>query len=398
MNHTNRIESLDALRGISSLIVVIFHCLLSFNIFYYANYHLEFSNTFVEILTISPLHTFWAGNEAVLLFFVLSGFVLTIPFMGDRPPIYHVYIVRRFFRIYMPYIVVMILSVVLVTLFAGVKDVDGLSSTYENRWDHAVSLKAIVAYFLMLDTDTANVNGVVWSLFHEMRISIVFPLFLVIILKYRFIKALLISLCLNLAFYLALHLASTMLGDNSITGIMGGFKDSVYYCTFFIFGAFLSKYRENLSSLKTMSNIKKLGLICLALILINCRWIYPVFNVQNKILQDFVSVLGILLLFVFILTSGTTSKFLTKKPLLWLGKVSYSLYLIHIPVMMLTTIFLGKIMPIEIAFIFVPILSLPVAHFTHKYIEVPSNALGKKAVSIMHSSVFSKKVVAETKR
>lgn len=85
-----RIESLDSLRGIAAFVVIIFHCLLSFHIFYDANYNFEFDNWLVELFTVTPLHTLWAGKEAVLLFFVSSGFVLmtTVVFLGKIIPIW----------------------------------------------------------------------------------------------------------------------------------------------------------------------------------------------------------------------------------------------------------------------------------------------------------------------
>lgn len=395
MRRTERIESLDSLRGIASFIVVIFHCMLSFPIFYYANYKYEYKNSFIEFLTVTPLHTLWAGKEAVLLFFVLSGFVLSVPFFNsNKLPNYGVYLVRRFFRIYIPYIVIMMASVVLVELFSSYKDIQGLSSTYNNRWEHGVSLKSIVAYFLMLDSDTANVNGVVWTLYHEMRISIIFPFFIAILIRFKAVKGLLISLGLTFVLFTSLNGITIILGENSIAGILNGFKESVYYCTFFIFGATLCKYREKLNALKSLSQIYTLLLFSLSLVLINCRWINQIFSVQSSIIEDFVSVIGILLLFAIVLTSKGFSKFLTKKPLIWLGGISYSLYLIHIPVLMLTTIFIGKLIPLEIAFILVPFISLPVAHITHKYIEVPANTLGKKFSNSINVRLFNKKIAS----
>ncbi|PGK22483.1 hypothetical protein CN902_26640 [Priestia megaterium] len=128
-----RIDSLISIRGIASLVVAIFHCLLSFMFFYKANYFNEFSNDTIALFTLSPLHTIWAGKEAVFLFFILSGFVLSIPFYKGEAPKYRVYIVRRFFRIYIPHIVIIATSVFLVIFFLNYKNVHGLSSTYNNR-------------------------------------------------------------------------------------------------------------------------------------------------------------------------------------------------------------------------------------------------------------------------
>lgn len=69
-----RIESLDSLRGISAMVVVVFHCLMCFELFYTAKIYSVYGNELVKWMSITPLHTLWAGTEAVILFFVLSVF------------------------------------------------------------------------------------------------------------------------------------------------------------------------------------------------------------------------------------------------------------------------------------------------------------------------------------
>lgn len=379
---SNRIESLDSLRWIASMIVVIFHCLLSFNLFYDAYYTHEFNNKFIEFLTTSPLHTVWAGNEAVLLFFVLSGFVLSIPFFNGRQLNYPSYAIRRFFRIYIPYIVIMMVSVLLVMLFHEYKSVDSLSSSYENRWDHAVSLQAIVSYVLMRSYDITNVNGVVWTLFHEMKISLIFPLFIIILRRYNFIKGVLYALVLNTLLYFLLAGIVDLAGNNIFSSLINSFKGSLYYVIFFIFGAVLAKYKDKFNFLKMYSSVKKGMILIISLILINTKWLSVYIGIDNTKITDTISLLGILILFVMVLNSTKLNNFLTNKTLLWLGRISFSLYLIHIPVLMMTTIFLGKLIPIELAFILVPIICLPIAHFTYRFIEVPANNIGKRLAKL----------------
>ena len=51
------------------------------------------------------------GAEAVILFFVLSGFVLSLPAVDGRPQSYFTFVTRRIFRIYVPYLAALAVSV-----------------------------------------------------------------------------------------------------------------------------------------------------------------------------------------------------------------------------------------------------------------------------------------------
>ena len=79
---------LDALRGIAALMVVINHFVLVGPLWW---------------VTKSPLRVLALGHEAVILFFVISGFVLTLQLTSDRRVTYRDYVVKRICRIYLPY-------------------------------------------------------------------------------------------------------------------------------------------------------------------------------------------------------------------------------------------------------------------------------------------------------
>lgn len=372
-----RIGSLDSLRGIAALIVVGFHCLVSFELFHRANYDNDYENGFFAFITLSPLRVLWAGNEAVLLFFVLSGFVLSIPFFKGKQPAYPAYLLKRFVRIYLPFIVVVAGSIVLATLFMSYKDEVGLSRLYENRWDHQVTWGAILSFIFMIPNDHANVNGVVWSLYHEMRISVVLPLFLFIIYKFKFIKALVLTMAISGFGFVFFHVLKTLVANEFISVALGDFRMSAYYAVFFIFGAFLSRYKESFADVQIMSWWVKLGIFVISLFLINSRWLLIPLGLDFWMIKDTLAVFGVLAIFTLVLYSDFANRFLTKKPLLWLGQISYSLYLVHIPVIMMTTIFLGKIIPMEVAFIIAFFLSIPIAALVFRWVEVPSINIGR---------------------
>src|SRR5688572_30321030 len=102
MNGHGRLTSLDGLRGIAALAVV-------------------FNHIFLVIapgqapwwMDYTPLYYFFAGRKAVILFFILSGFVLALPYIHGTPPRYREYLIRRFCRIYLPFAAAICLSALL---------------------------------------------------------------------------------------------------------------------------------------------------------------------------------------------------------------------------------------------------------------------------------------------
>jgi len=110
----SRLSSLDGLRGVAAMSVVGEHCFLIFPIMWAAfgaapAGHAGFP-LWVRALTYSPLKLFWAGGPAVVIFFVLSGLVLSLPFWSGRPQTFRVYLVRRIFRLVPVYLLALGLS------------------------------------------------------------------------------------------------------------------------------------------------------------------------------------------------------------------------------------------------------------------------------------------------
>lgn len=89
-----RLISLDAVRGIASLIVVFSHCYLTIP---------EEPRSRFEAGLLWPklLFLLHNGDGAVMIFFVLSGYVLALPFFRGTQPTYARYVLKRLCRIYM---------------------------------------------------------------------------------------------------------------------------------------------------------------------------------------------------------------------------------------------------------------------------------------------------------
>jgi peptidoglycan/LPS O-acetylase OafA/YrhL len=112
-----RLEQLDSLRGIAAFTVLVGHFLLLFPAFWIATTTFSKQNWFIYLITFTPLHIFWCGTEAVVFFFVLSGFVLALPFFDSTKTVsYTFFLIKRIFRLYPPYLSAVILAV-LVNVF-----------------------------------------------------------------------------------------------------------------------------------------------------------------------------------------------------------------------------------------------------------------------------------------
>lgn len=389
MQKNERIHSFDSIRGISSFIVVIFHCLISFPLFYNAYTNQQFNGSnLLWLITNSPLHTFWAGPEAVLVFFVLSGFVLSLPFLhnGENGPAYGPYAVKRICRIYIPYILIMIFYMILISSLSDYRNMDALSPTFNNRWAHPITIKAIIGYIFMLDYDISNVNGVVWSLIHEMRISLIFPIIMYFVKNLDWKLFLPLGLGLSILLNDAVnHIAQTYLTGNA-SMIVASFGNTFYYIPFFIIGAGFAKYRDAMClHIKSVKPVLKILIFVIALILFNFRWVF--YQVQTitahnpkalTIAENLITTLGIIIIFALVLSSAKAEWFLTRKIFLWLGKVSYSLYLVHVFVIMLCARYLSMVITLKTALLLAPLLALPFAALANKFIEQPAVNLGRR--------------------
>ncbi|MEI6577353.1 MAG: acyltransferase [Bacteroidota bacterium] len=142
-----KLEKLEALRGFAALYVVFFHVLPQSFYLWGINFGILFR----------------FGPESVILFFILSGFVIKYTYEKSRDKTFKTYFIRRFLRLYVPLIAIFLLGYVLKCLDEG---------TFTNP-----ELLTLGGNLLMLQdvaTQKPNVlcgvylaNGPLWSLSYE---------------------------------------------------------------------------------------------------------------------------------------------------------------------------------------------------------------------------------------
>lgn len=370
---TRRYKELDSLRGIAAIIVLLGHFLALFPILgkkvMYSTFGVYFS-------------ILWQGHSAVIIFFVLSGFVLSLPFYKGTEFNYLKYLIKRVCRIYIPYIVILFIAIgIKLGIHSKIGTIPGLVQW--GSWNIEVSFNRVMEHILFLrEFNSDAFIMVIWSLVHEMRISIVFPLIIFLLLRVNWKVSIGIAMFLSVIGYLLMK----NIPSEFNMPVSTNYFITLHYSSMFIIGALLAKNREYLVSKIINLKVKYL-VLPLGLLFFN----YPriPFMLLSKligeidyelylIIIDWYICFGAVLIILSALSSKLFSKLLLIKPVQFIGEISYSLYLVH-PIVLLTTvhIFYGKIsVPLILLISF--LLTMVVSVLCYKFIEIPSIKIGRK--------------------
>ncbi|WP_379970588.1 acyltransferase family protein [Ectobacillus sp. sgz5001026] len=375
MQNKNRLVELDSLRGLASLTVVMGHFTGVYSILLTTQY-LGFKNI-IEWLKFTPLHIVYAGHEAVLLFFILSGFVLTLPFLHRKQQKFIPFMIKRIFRIYTPIIVMVLIAVIAKKYFYDNLGFKGLSDWINLKWSDPISFKMIFQHVtLIFQPDFEyGLNPVLWSLSHEVRVYFILPFLVPLILKLNWKT--------NFVICGVLLIIGALI--NKVTHIyLFGFDITVMYIPAFIIGIMLAKYRDIIKEfyIKRLNISFKIALILVAVLLYTYTWLFPNLKIlHNTIFNEGSIMIGASLFIVIALSSKNVSSFLSKPILVFFGKISYSLYLYHFVVLLSFLYILYNTISTWMILIIAFCVSLIVSYLSYKYIETPSNQLARRIVS-----------------
>ncbi|PJI50336.1 MAG: hypothetical protein CTR55_04820 [Pseudomonas sp.] len=305
-----RAESVDVLRGYSALFVVFSHISICW----------PYASSVWPWLKWTPVRVFFSGHQAVYLFFVLSGFALACMISSVQGKFYLRYLASRLARLYVPFVFSLAFSV------AGYYLLSFAGFHWEKGWLNApkpvLTYDVIVNHLTWLGVyDASEINTPVWTLVHEMRVSIVFPLIYLFIRRWNH-RALLCFVLLNL-----LILVYGFLQPSTWTMPRHNILTTVQIAGFFAAGAWVAlNIDELLKWCSLLSGTRRMGMWFLALSL----YAYPFDNPWSppqRMIGDLVTGAGVMLLIVMSFSIKKESVFFLLGR--WLGKISYSLYLTH---------------------------------------------------------------------
>lgn len=336
-------------------------------------------NTFA---TVPIFALFVSGHSAVIMFFLLSGFVLTLPFVSGKKIKYGNFIIRRILRIYVPFSFAIILSSL---LRLNVSDVNShFNPWFDSLWSVPINLPLIVQHFFLIGGyNTDALDPVIWTLVHEMRISFIFPLFIYLVIKLDWKRSLIIGFslsCIGSLLYFVFNIRS-----KDFTYFM-----TIHYTLMFIVGAILAKEKKPLTNWIKNQSIKSKVLLFIVAILAYTypNWFLPHIDILHLLpLEEWFETLGSSIFIMMALSVTLISKMLKNSVIHFLGKISYSLYLVHLPIIIFLIYELHNFFNLGLILLISIITSVVLATLMFNFVEKPSIILGK----FLCSKLFSKK-------
>jgi peptidoglycan/LPS O-acetylase OafA/YrhL len=370
MAAADRFRSLDGLRGVAALVVLAHHALLvspAISALFIPAATAPQPGSALWWLTYSPLKLTNAGPEAVVLFFVLSGFVLAIPvFKGGFN--WLAYFPRRFVRLMLPVAGAVALASVLILIHpqTPVPSFSGWlarASTAELTWGGVLNA-------LNLVNGQYRIDNPLWSIQWEMIFSLALPIFGIIAIVVKR--------------WWMLGIAASLVGVwiGALTGTA-----AFLYLPVFMIGVLLAAGLGPLMKLITAINALRLSWLIWAvavtagLFLLIARWLVtPEVLAMEWVRPLFTALVpvGALLIVVSALGSKLTARILTVRPARFVGRISFSLYLVHVPLIVAIRHLMPEASVGVIMLVAIPTAMLVATGFYY-LVEAPAHVLSGRA-------------------
>jgi peptidoglycan/LPS O-acetylase OafA/YrhL len=322
----NRNHFLDVMRFLAALGVAFFHF-----------------NESISYVDNPYRHILKLGYVGVPVFFVISGYC--IAFSADRSKGCGDFLIRRFFRIYPPYLMSLVITLLSIFLFKKITGYNSVATLPKDSF-------SVICTLLLLTKPLTRVNGINW-VYWTLTLEAIFYVFAGIARAFpeRF----------RLPFFVALSLIGWLLPTGDI-GVSVIFK----YWPVFSLGIciyYLQKQTQYFWSVLLAG--------------LNLWWLFHIFLMAGGGPYFYVSI------FTGVCISLSFRYRMPKTWLSTLGDYSYSVYLLHVPVAvylvgLLKSPFIQKHLAANMIFdIICYLVTLVFAFLFFKWVELPSIRYGK---------------------
>lgn len=346
---------LESLRGLAACAVLMWHCFITFSI---AGNRTFWATPYAgqpapgKILTL--ISCLLDPTTAVILFFILSGYVLSLSLQRARPTgptQYRNFIIRRAFRL-LPAMWVSVIAVAIIHGLIQPRVAPGAQSLfYGIVFGHQISLQMI---FGNLCLRSSQADPVTWTICVEVLGSLCVPLFLFVTRGKALSGAALLGLLIL------------------ITGHDENLKSAHHYMFCFQIGILLACYRHRLPA-QLFPALTFAGGIMICGTAHLCE-----FSFNHQLFAD---AAGASLILIAVL--GATARdftWLDHPALRLLGRLSYSVYLLHIIFLYIAAQIFAPIAGLVITpYVLTAatlVTTLPAAWLSYRFIEIPCINLG----------------------
>jgi len=361
--------NLTSLRGVAAIVVVIFHCIGMFDAVVGIDDHtLPFTLNGGWITFHQIILMLFNGEASVVIFFLISGCVLTIQMdklLTQSRFSTLIFWQRRILRIYPMAIVGCTIAMIVLTVARHNKTVVTLPLSVQNL--HYLTTDFTFKDFIEnLAILKVNISPPFWSLKVELFFSTAFPIIHALGKKRKnFVILLFISVFLMFSEIAPLTIRRALL------------------C--FVLGMALVRYPK----LKPNLGLPEVHVffISLLILMVTQRTLEPLnYNPGMYALPEALAAFMIVRMTLFKTINFNT---LERPSLRFLGEISYSIYVLHFPIMWILTILIGDFtggqMIATHPLILGPTLAaatlltvLPISVLTYKWIELPCMIFGRR--------------------
>jgi peptidoglycan/LPS O-acetylase OafA/YrhL len=346
-----RIDAITGLRGLAALLVVYGHSVDWFSL---------------------PLVNHFSGEIGVTIFFALSGFLMAYLYIGKEFTALGVteYAIHRFSRIAPAYLFILLLSVI-------------ICATIDPNFVYAITGKNILRHVLF----SGNVS-VFWSITPEVEFYFLFVLLWAV--ASRFLMRFELTGLLLLAFGCLVLIAYR----DAFPGTFVGSK--LHY---FVFGAVAGVLRSRIGTTIGNANAngvgaanagldpRSLNLLHGVLILAMAAAVVLILSGHGSTVMPFAdnkafyssiltALFGALLVFSFSFSSALGNAVFANRPLVLCGECSFSIYLLHMPVIYLFHKYFAQPQPLLLLIPFIALV-LGLSWLNYRLIERPGARLIK---------------------